>query len=213
MTDILFIERLGDAFDAAIAEPLPRHRLRQRKKTLVFAFAMTATLAAAALAMAHVLSSPDELAANSVACYAAADLSSDVTVIANDGSPVAACDDAYREMGQAAPQLVACANGSSVAVVPGADVSTCARLGLEPLPAGFATSQARVSKLAQAVLALEGRQDCVKPDELARDVRRLLADQGWVGWTVQVRSLSEGPCGTVSNLDGSGQRHIDGALD
>jgi hypothetical protein len=214
MTDILFIERLGDAFDAAIAEPLPRRaRWQQGRKALVLAFAVATALAVAALAIAHILSSPDELAANSVACYAAADLSSNVTVVANDRAPIAACADAYRRMGQAAPQMVACANGSSVAVVPGADASTCTRLGLEPLPAGFAASQAKVAKLAQGVLALEGKQDCVQLDELAGGVQRLLADQGWVGWTVKVQSPSQGPCGSVSSLDGSGQRRIDGALD
>jgi len=214
MTDILFIERLGDAFDAAIAEPLSRRaRWQQRRNALVLGFAVAAALAAAALAIAHILSSPDELAANSVACYAAADLGSNMTVVANDGAPVAACVDAYRRMGQAVPQMVACANGASVAVVPGADTATCARLGLEPLPAGFAASQAKVAKLAQGVMALENEQDCVRPDELARGVERLLADQGWVGWRVEVQSPSQGPCGTVSSLDGSGRRRIDGALD
>src|SRR5258705_7681403 len=116
-------------------------------------------------------------------------------------------------MGRTVSAMVACANGSSVAVVPGADASTCARLGLEPLPAGFAASQEKVAKLAQGVMALEGSQDCIRPDELARGVERLLADQGWAGWTVQMQSPSQGPCGSVSSLDGSGQRRIDGALD
>jgi hypothetical protein len=214
MTDILFIERLGDAFDAAIAEPLPRRaHWQQRRKALVLGLAVTAALAAAALAIAHILSTPDELAANSVACYAAANLRSNMTVVANDGAPVAACADAYQRMGQTVPAMVACANGSSVAVVPGADASSCARLGLEPMPAGFAASQAKVAKLAQGILALEASRDCIPPDELARGVEHLLADQGWVGWTVQVQSPSQGPCGSVSGLDGSGQRRIDGALD
>jgi hypothetical protein len=214
MTDIAFIERLGDAFEAAIAEPEPRRvRWPGRKKALVLGFAMAAALAAAALAIAHVLSSPDELAANSVACYAAADLGSDMTVVANDGAPVAACADAYRRIGRTVPAMVACANGSSVAVMPGADASTCARLGLEPLPGGFAASQAKVTRLAHGILALEAGQDCVQPDELGRGVQRLLDEQGWIGWSVQVQSTAQGPCGTVSSFDGSGQRRIDGALD
>jgi hypothetical protein len=165
------------------------------------------------MAIAHVLSSPDELATRGIACYAAADLSSNVTVVANDGAPVTACADAFRRMGQPVRPLIACANGSSVAVVPGSNTSACARLGLEPLPAGYATSQAKVARLAQAVLTLEGTQDCFVPLDLARRVQRVLDAQGWVSWRAEVQSPLTGRCGTVSSLDGSGQRRIDGALD
>ena len=220
MTEIPFIDRLGHAFEAAIAEPRP-HRSRfaprisfqSRRKALVLVVAGAAALVAAALAIAHVLASPDELAANSVACYTAADLSSDVTVVPNHGAPVAACAAAYRKMGQAAPPLVACANGTAVAVIPGADAASCERAGLQPLPAGFAASQANVARLARAVLTLEGQQDCVKPEELARGVERLLTAQGWVGWTAQLQRPTQGPCGTVSSFNGDGQRRIGGALD
>jgi hypothetical protein len=212
MTDIPVIERLGDALDAATADRLPdRVRRRRRRVVLVVGFAAATALGATALAIAHALSSPDVLAANSVACYAAADLGSSMTVVANEGAPVAACGDAYRGMGQIVPAMVACSNGSSVAVFPGADGSTCSRLGLEPLPAGFAASQANVAKLARSVMAVEGGQDCIQPDELARRVRRLLVDQGWIGWTVH--TPARGPCGSVTGLDGSGTRRIEGALD
>jgi len=213
MTEIPFIDRLGDAIDAAIAEPLPRRVFSPRRRAVFVIAVAVLSLGAAAIAIAHVLSSPDELATRGIACYAAADLSSNVTVVANDGAPVAACADAFRRMGQPVPPLVACTNGSSVAVVPGSDTSACARLGLEPLPAGYAASQAKVARLAQAVLTLEAAQDCVVPAALARRVQRVLDAQGWIAWRAEVQSPLTGPCGTVSSLDGRGQRRIDGALD
>jgi hypothetical protein len=100
-------------------------------------------LALAAIAVAHVLSSADDLATHSIACYAAADLGSDVAVINNDGPPVAACATAFRQMGRSVPPLVACANGATVAVIPGADPSACTRLKLKPLPQSFAASRRR----------------------------------------------------------------------
>jgi hypothetical protein len=213
MTTIPFIDRLGDAIDAAIAEPAPRRfRWQPRRRTLVLVAAVAA-LALAAVAIARVLSSPDELATHSIACYAAADLGSDVTVVANDRTPVAACADAYRQMGRRVPALVACAGDSSVAVIPGSDASVCARLGLQPLPEGYAAWRARTARLGRAILALEGAQDCIAPDKLSRSVRRLLGIQGWTGWKPEVQRPLAGPCGTVSGLDGSGRRSIGGSLD
>ena len=214
MTDIPFVDRLGDALEAAIAEPLPsRLRLRSRRKVFVLAVFAAAALAVAALAVAHVLSSPDQLATTGIACYASADLSSDVTVVPNDRAPVAACADAFRRLGQSVPPLVACANGSSIAVIPATDRGVCARVGLEPLPLGYALARAKVSLLAEAVRALEARRDCLAPDTLARGVEHLLFVQGWQGWTAEVQSRPAGPCGSVTGLGGGGRRSIEGALD
>jgi hypothetical protein len=213
MTTIPFIDRLGEAIDAAIAEPSP-HRLRSqpRRRTLLLAAAVAA-LAVAAVAIARVLSSPDELATHSIGCYAAADLGSDVTVVANDRAPVAACADAYRQMGRRVPALVACAGESSVAVVPGSDVSVCARLGLQPLPRGYAAWQAKRARLGKGILALEGSEDCISPSTLERGVGRFLRTQGWTGWKPEIQRPMAGPCGTVSGLDGGGRRSIEGSLD
>jgi hypothetical protein len=214
MTEIPFVAQLGDALEAAISEPHPRPLRRQpRRRVLVLGLGAAAALTLAALAVARVLSGPDELAARSVACYAAADLGSDVTVVANDRSPVAACAAAYRRMGVSVPPLVACAGSGAVAVIPGSDDSACTRLGLGALPAGYAASRAKVARLADGILALEASKDCIPPGELARGVRRLLDDQGWTGWTVELRAAGSGPCGSVSALDGAGRRRIEGALD
>jgi hypothetical protein len=214
MTEIPFVAQLGDALEAAIGEPQPRRSRRQpRRRVLVLGLCAVAALSVAALAIARVLSGPDELAARSVACYAAADLGSDVTVVANDRAPVTACADAYRRLGMSVPPLVACAGSGSVAVIPGSDDSACTRLGLGPLPAGYAASRARMARLADGVLALEASEDCIPPGELARGVGRLLDAEGWTGWKVERGAAGGGPCGSVSSLDGAGRRRIDGALD
>jgi hypothetical protein len=213
MTEIPFIDRLGDTIEAAIAAPERRRARWQLRRGALVLVAAIAVLAVAAIALAHVLSNPDDLAARSIACYTSGDLGSDVTVVANDRAPVAACADAYRQMGQTVPALVACTNGSSVAVIPGTDTSACTRAGLQSLPQRYAASQVKVARLSRAVMTLERAQDCVAPDELARGVERLLAETGWVGWRAKIQSPLAGPCGTVSSLDGSGKRRIDGALD
>lgn len=159
------------------------------------------------------MSSPDELASQSIAWYAAPDLGSDVTVIANEGPPVAACAAALRQTGRKVPSLVACATDSSVAVFPSSDGSVCTRLKLQPLPASFAASQAKVARLAAGISSLEARGDCLSATDLVLSVQQLLDRQGWSGWKPEVRSPSAGPCASVSLLDGSGRRSIQGALD
>jgi hypothetical protein len=213
MSEIPFIDQLGTAIDAAITKPPVARRRRRVSRGGLLVAAAALALAVAAIAVARVLSSSDDLATHSIGCYAQADLGSDVAVINNDGPPVAACATALSQMGRSVPPLVACANGATVAVIPGAGPSACTRLKLEPLPQSFAASQAKVARLADAVLALEARYDCVAPGDLARGVRALLDQQGWVGWKTQVQTPLAGPCGTVSLLDGSGRRSILGSLD
>jgi hypothetical protein len=214
MTEIPFIDHLGDAIERAIAAPRQRRRApwQLRRGGLVLV-AVAVALAIAAIAVAHVLSSADELTTRSIACYTGPGLGGDITVVANDQAPVAACAEAYRKMGQSVPQLVACATGSIVAVIPGTSPAACARLNLQQLPAGYAASQAKTAEFARSVTALEAQHDCASPAALARSVQKLLVQQGWTGWTAEIRSPLAGPCATVTGLDGSGRRRIDGALD
>jgi hypothetical protein len=213
MTEIPFISHLGDAIERAIAAPQPRHApWRLRRGGLVLVAAVVA-LAIATIAVAHVLTSADELTTRSIACYTGRNLGTNVMVVANDRAPVAACAEAYQKMGLSVPQLVACATDSIVAVIPGSSPAACTRLHLQQLPAGYATSQAKTAQLARAVMALEAQQDCASPTALARGVQKLLDEHGWTDWRAEVHSPLAGPCATVTGLDGSGQRRIEGALD
>ena len=213
MTDIPFIDHLGDAIERAIAAPQPRRAPWLLGRGGLVLVAAVIALAVAAIAVARILSSPDELTTRSIACYTEPDLGSDVTVVANDCAPIAACAEAYRRMGQGVPQLVACATDSVVAVIPGSSEAACARLHLQQLPVGYVASQAKTARLARAIIAREAQQDCASPNALARSVQGLLDEQGWTGWTAEVHSPLAGPCATITALDDSGQRRIDGALD
>jgi hypothetical protein len=97
--------------------------------------------------------------------------------------------------------------------LPSSEPSICTRLKLQPLSASFAASQAKVEHLAAGITSVEARGDCLPPGDLVRSVQQLLDQQGWIGWKAEVRSASSGPCASVSSLDGSGRRSIQGALD
>jgi hypothetical protein len=210
MSDIPYIEHLGDAFEAAAAGPARRRALHRPALVLVVA---AIALLIAAIAVAHFTAGPVDLATRNVACYTAPNLGADVTVIAADGDPVAACTAAYQRMGRTVPPLVACSTDTVVAVIPGTDVSACARLSLRALPQGYAAAQAKTARLARSIETLEDKQDCIAPRTLALSVQRLLDEQNWTGWKTASLSDGTGACGTVTTLDGGGHRGIEGALD
>ena len=211
MSEILFIDSLGDAIADAIATAPPARRRR-----LVVLVVTAAALLVTAVAAAQMLAGPEQLATQSVACYSSADLGSGSTTIlwSEDSSPVAACAQALRSEGRPVPDMVACQSQSSVAVIPGSGAAACTDAGLEPLPAGYADAQQKTAQLQRDVLTLEGSADCIAPSELATQVQALLVRDGWDGWTTNIRSdVGSGPCGSVSGLGGDGRRTLSGSLD
>jgi hypothetical protein len=215
MSDIRFVDQLGDAFERAIAAKQPSRRsLRHLGPTRIFALALlAAALAVTAVAAARVLTSPQQLATQSIGCYSSRDLG-DVTVIWSDAAPVRACAQAMRAAGEPVPHLVACAWNRSVAVIPGSTGSACAAAGFDPLPREFTAARAQTARLERDVLALERAAGCVAPKVLASRVDAVLARDGWDGWHTQVRvDPANGPCSTVSSLGGDGRRTLAGSLD
>ena len=213
MTTIPFVEQLGDAIQAAIADPAVARRRRARRR-LVVAVA-TLLLLGGSLAAAQLLNEPEKLATGSVGCYQDAAMRGSVTIIwPGDRTPVEACAESFREAGLPVPPLVACAYNGAVAVLPGRDQSVCQRHALEPLPPGYAPALGKVAELEKAILAIEREADCLPPAALAGRVQRLLDRSGWTGWTTWLRlDVSPGPCGSVSNVGGGGRRGISGSLD
>ena len=202
MSEIPFVNRLGDEIERAIAAR--RGRIRRRLVIGSLGFAIAATGVAAA---SGVFSSPEQLASTGIACYEQPSLNGGASVLsAGDQTPVEAC----RRVLRTDTPLVACA-GEGVHVFPGGP-RTCRRLGLRPLPAEYTAARAKVLALERAVTAMETR--CVPTDDFAGDVQALLdRTPGWEGWKVDVREdLAEGPCGSVTMPGGDGQRSIDGAL-
>jgi hypothetical protein len=209
MSQIPFVDRLGDAVERAAATRIAGRRGRLRRRAGIGALGLA--LAASGVAAASgVFSTPEQLAAGSVGCYEQADLEGDVAVLAaGDQTPISTC---ARVLGTDEPR-VACAARGHVAVLPGGP-GACDAAGLAPLPAGYAPARLRVNTLARRVIALEAAADCIPPRELASRVQRLLDRSGWAGWRTQLRlDVQDGPCGSVSGLGGDGRRTIEGALD
>jgi hypothetical protein len=213
MSEIPFVTALGNALDAAISAPAQRRFHVPRRRLTLVAVALI-VLATGGLAAAHFLAGPEKLASNSVGCYDRASLDADVSVPNGVASPLEACAAVYRAEGQPVPPLVACAGKGAVAVFPGQGDAVCRRLGLAPLPPGYALARQRVATLQTGILALEGAADCTPPPQLAQRVQALLDSSGWTGWRTRLRlDRSSGPCGSVSGLGGDGRRSIAGSLD
>jgi hypothetical protein len=215
VSTIPFVERLGDAIQAAIADPAVARRRRRRMRRRLLLAVAALLLLGGSLAAAELLNEPEKLATGSIGCYQDAGMRGSVAIIWPGGrTPVEACAEAFREAGQPVPPLVACAYNGAVAVLPGHDQAVCQRQALEPLPPGYAPALGRVAELERAILAIERGADCLPPPVLARRVQRLLDRSGWTGWTTWLRlDVSPGPCGSVSGLGGGGDRSIAGALD
>jgi hypothetical protein len=204
MSEIPFVKALGDELERAIATR--RGRIRRRIAVGALGFAVAASGVAAA---SGVFGPPEQLAATPIACYDGPSLDSSASVLsAGDESPVDAC----RRVLRTDRPLVACRAPEHVAVLPGGP-RLCPRLGLEPLPAEYASARAGVVELGRRLAAVEASADCVPLDEFVERAQRVLDRLGWTGWRVQVRhDLGRGPCGSTLAMNGDGSRSIEGAL-
>ena len=190
MSEIPFVERLGDAIEAAIATPQRARRPRRRRfGGLAVAIFL---LGAGGVTVAEILDDPEQLAAAPVACYDRASLDGNVSVQAAEGrDPTALCAELLRTRAPLAP----CSRGEDVAVFPGPP-ETCAQLGLKPLPDGFDQARERVARLRADVDAITRSADCIPKADLARRVQAVLQRSGWRGWRAVV-DRGQGPCGVV----------------
>lgn len=208
MSEIKFVNRLGDAIERSAAAHIAgrRGRIRRRITLGALGFAIAATGVAAA---SGVFSSPEQLASTSIACYDRASLTANVAVLsAGEQTPIESC----RRLLKTDRRLVACAD-EGVHVFPGGP-GMCEKLGMEPLPLEYTAARRRVNAFARDVMALEKRTDCLPPRELARRVDALLERSGWTGWRTWLRlDVEDGPCGAVSDQGGNGRRTIEGSLD
>ena len=214
MSEIPFVNRLGDAIDAAVAgaaEPARRRRRRRRGLAVLLGALITA---GGGVALGGLFSDPTQLAANSVSCYEAPDLRGGTTVIWPGGrSPTQACAAFRRDTGQLAGALVACDAKTGVVVFPGRGERACERAGLRPLTAQYSSERVRVRALEHALFALEDSADCIAPREFASRVRTLMHRTGWASWQPWLRlDITTGPCGSVSSYGGNSVRTIAGSL-
>jgi hypothetical protein len=213
VSEIPFVNRLGDAIDEAIAPQAATRASRRRGRRRFLAVALAAlVLAGGAAAIAQILGDPDELATGSVACYEGGYPGGNVAVDwAGTSSPIAVCAEV---LGTDRRSLVACDSDGSVAVLRRRGPSTCARAGLGPLPAGYGAARAKVAELERDVLAIQNSADCIPPGRLARRVQALLDRSGWTGWRTTLRlDVYEGPCGAVLKRGGTPRLTLSGSLD
>jgi hypothetical protein len=223
MSDIPFVNQLGDAIDVAITRPAKHAAwLRQRRSSRVAVVLAALIGLSGGVALAGGLfasSTPIELATSSPMCFESASLQEGSGPSNDKLLPVPACAQTRRLLGEPARALVACVsahapNGySGVAVFPGIGPHRCERDGLKPLPAGYLTALSRVATLEHDLAKLEPSTACVPPARLAKQVQALLSHGDWTGWHVSLRTdPAEGPCGSLTGLVGGSHTSFRGSI-
>lgn len=212
MSQIPFVNQLGDALEAAAARSRRPARRPRRRRPFAYV-AIGAVLIGGSAIAAGVLPGDERTASVAVNCYLDASLDGEpILEDAGTRSPVAVCAAALRDAGKPADALVACSHGpgngprnGTLAVVPGRSARACQRPGLVPLAPDFERARVKIARLERDLIRLEAKVDCLPPAALAARVRRLLARTGWRGWTSQPSraASANGPCGTVITLGGA----------
>lgn len=222
MSEIPFVNRLGDELERAAERAHPSHQRQWRRRRLgLLAVGAALLVSGSALAGGLFSGEAEHQATASVACYDGADgdFQRSVAVVppeagSTDASPVELCRRELGLAGQDVRPLVACGTPGSVAVIPGRGSSACADAGFAPLNPEYASARERVARLERKILAVEASADCIAPEDLVRRVQRLLDRSRWTGWTARLHGgRGDGPCASVSGLGGDGRRYISGALD
>jgi hypothetical protein len=216
MSQIPFIDHLGDALETMISQRVtteqePRRRRRPRwLRPRVLAGLVVVLVGGGVATAAIVGQGSTTLVARGLSCMSGTGNGANgaYNVPQNGQSPTAAC---AQEMRVPAAKLVACANPKSGAVVyeSNGDADQCKSLGLAPLPADYASANARVHSLQQALTSDYDRSDCMSPKQLAREVNADLQRLGFVGWraVIDTGDASEqeyvGPCGDFPATGGA----------
>jgi hypothetical protein len=203
MSDIPFVNQLGDAIETALARPAPtRRRFRlPRRRWLAVSLAALA-VAGSGAAVAGLLHDPVEIGFGSVACFEGTEPEGNIAVIADPTRrPADLCATAMRDTyrGLDARDLIACMwPGHGVAVVVRGERGSCAARGLAPLPPSYTHGRRRAARLQDVVQRLDLAADCAPPLEFARRLTRRLHAAGWPGWRAVPPAERDAPCGRVS---------------
>jgi hypothetical protein len=224
MSEISYVNRLGDALDAAIAAT-PAHtrgRLRFRRPGRRWRAALVVVvLAGGGVATASALLQPPSAttqAASGITCYSATSLGGGdmyADVEANGRSPLEACRDTFAadgpaSLGTAGAALVACVkSGLGVVVLEGdGDPNQCSKQGMFAFQASsYAGAQTSVDTLLRALTALGANRTCIPAATLVAEVQLTLTKLGWRGWhaarQVSPAGTSSGTCGLFEGTGAS----------
>jgi hypothetical protein len=207
MSEIPFVNQLGDALDAAIARPAPARRTRLprlgRRRYLAVALAALAVVGGGA-ALADILHDPVEIGFGAVGCFEGTGTDGNVAVIADPTrSPIDLCAGALAASGLEPRDLIACSwHGHDVVVVARGDEGSCRARGLAPLPRAYALGRKRAARMQALAVKFERRAGCLTPREFATRLTAALRRGGFRGWRAVARG-GPGPCGRVSVASGS----------
>jgi len=205
MSEIPFVNQLGDALETAIAKPARAPRLRRlgRRRYLAVALAALAVTGGSA-AVAGLFTDPVEIGFGAVGCFERPSTDGNVAIISDPTrSPVQTCAAAMSSVGFAESDLIACQwEGHGIVVVPHEGRRSCSAHDLAPVPPGYTAARRRALRLETDVKKFERAAGCLPPEEFARRLTRDLRAAGWSGWEAVAKG-GEGPCGRVSAASGS----------
>ena len=196
MSEIPFVNRLGDAIETAISQPERARRRRRRRRFGGLAVAIL-LVGAGGVTVAEIFDDPEKLATGQVACYSEATFEPEMASMQSGAGrePTELC----AELLHTKEPLVACVREEGfVTVFPGPP-DTCARLGLKPLPEGYDAARRKVARLRDAVARIARSADCIPPANLAGRLQRVLEREGWRGWRAVV-ARGRGPCGHTDDI-------------
>jgi hypothetical protein len=226
MSQIPFLNELGDALDTAIARQGRRAggrgpRFRGRRHTVVFAALAIAVLGGGAAVAATLLNTGQKLADGRVNCYystaplrALHGAPDRGTGIVSGDSPIAICRQAFQSdmhFGNVPPGtkpgphvFVACRATSTTVNVYFSDgrPAQCERLKQSPLPLTYAAATRQLKALSARLATIQQHRGCESPRAMAQQVQQALTAVGLDGWRISVPPAQTparwdvGPAGT-----------------
>jgi hypothetical protein len=205
MSEIPYVNQLGDALEQAIARRARAPRLRRLGRRRYLAVALAAlTVGGSGAAVASLFTDPVEIGFGNVACFEKTEPSGNITIISDPTvAPAELCASSLPSLGFEARDLIACQwQGHGVVVVVRGDRGGCTTRGLAPVPPSYAQARRRAVRLQALAKEFERGVGCLAPREFARRLTAELRRGGWPGWRAVVRG-GRGPCGRVSVPSGS----------
>lgn len=230
MSEIPFIQALGDALEKATATPVTRGDERSRRpprfwrprKRLALALVGLVVAVGGGAAAAALLGSSQRLADGTINCFftthgkTISNQTPGAGITANGQSPIAACRrwygfNAHTGLKAANVDFVACRQTPSTVAVYVSDnrPDQCRRLSEQPLPTSYPAALARLRTLERDLTRLQRRHDCVSPQTLAVQTRTTLTALGFDNWRIVLPPAHptpqqlNSPAGTGSGRCGS----------
>jgi hypothetical protein len=225
MSQIPFVNHLGDAIDAAISTEAAQASLagaqgrgfrrgrrlswigvrRRHQRAMILLAAVV--IGGGAIAVAQSLESSTALVTGGIVCYGGTGTGGSSQMYANvearGRSPAAACADVFRADGPAAlarpgVKLKACASphGYVAVFVSNRAADQCQAEQMSPLPArSYAAAQVSVDRVVRALTSLGASRRCIAPQVLVGDVKRVLDRSGWSNWQAELQAQGGGSGG------------------